>query len=145
MQIPVDIQGAHRDKVLRDDQNESFAVFYYWLLIKYRWRQAVCRTDFSPNQLLPENVNNLFRLCRADFRSRARRWNRSCFTDVHFWTWIDDGTQNECLHILFFYNPNKSFCNSWNLFQCKCNSFKVKINDKHRLCGDLGPEAEHLH
>ena len=29
MQIPVDIQGAHRDKVLRDDQNESFAVFYY--------------------------------------------------------------------------------------------------------------------
>ena len=30
MQIPVDIQGrAHRDKALRDDQNESFAVFYY--------------------------------------------------------------------------------------------------------------------
>ena len=89
MQIPVDIQGAHRDKALRDDQNESFAVFYYWLLIKYRWRQAVCRTDFSPNQLLPENINDLFLLCRGDFRSRARRWNRSCFTDVHFWTWID--------------------------------------------------------
>ena len=27
MQISVDIQLTHRDKVLRDDQNESFAVF----------------------------------------------------------------------------------------------------------------------
>ena len=75
--------GAHRDKALRDNPNES------WLQIKYRWRQAVCRTDFSPNQLLPENINDLFLLCRGDFRSRARRRNRSCFTDVHFWTWID--------------------------------------------------------
>ena len=29
MQISVDIQGAHRDKALRDDPNESFPVFYY--------------------------------------------------------------------------------------------------------------------
>ena len=36
-------------------------------------------TDLSPNQLL----------CGGDFRSRARQRNRSCFTDVHFWTWID--------------------------------------------------------
>ena len=28
-QTSVDIQGAHRDKALRDDPNESFAVFYY--------------------------------------------------------------------------------------------------------------------
>ena len=142
MQISVDIQGANCDKALRDDANESFAVFCYWLLIEYRWRQAVCWTDFSPNQLLPENINDLFLLCRGDFWSRARRRNRSCFTDVHFWTY---GTQNECLHILFFYHPNKFFCNSWNLFNCKCNSFKVKINYKHRLCSDfIGPEAEHV-
>ena len=89
MQISVDIQGAHRDKALRDDPNESFAVFYYWLLIKYRWRQGVCRTDFSPNQLLPEKINDLFLLCRGDFRSRAKRRDRSCFSDVYFWTWID--------------------------------------------------------
>ena len=80
---------AHRDKALRDDPNNSFAVFYYRLLIKYGWRQAVCWTDFSPNQLLPENINDLFLRCWGDFRSRARRRNRSCFTDVHFWTWID--------------------------------------------------------
>ena len=29
MQISVDIQGAHRDKALRDNPNESFAVLYY--------------------------------------------------------------------------------------------------------------------
>ena len=144
MQICVDIQGAHRDKALRDDLNESFAVFYYWLLIKYRWRQAVCRTDFSPNQLLPENINDLFLLCRRDFRSRARRWNEidhvsPMFISEHESTQIQCkyGTQNECLHILLFYNPNKFFCNSWNLFNCKSNSIKVKINYKHRLCGDF--------
>ena len=55
MQISVDIQSARRNKPLRDDPNETFAVFYYWLLIEYCWRQAVCPTDLSPNQLLPEN------------------------------------------------------------------------------------------
>ena len=89
MQISVDIQWARRDKALRDDPNETFAVFYYWLLIEYRWRQAVCPTDLSPNQLLPKNNNDLFLLCGEDFRSRARQRNRSCFTDVHFWTRID--------------------------------------------------------
>ena len=144
MQISVDIQWARRDKALRDDPNETFAVFYYWLLIEYRWRQAVCPTDLSPNQLLPENNNDLFLLCGEDFRSRARQRNRSCFTDVHFWTY---GMQNECLPILFFYNPNRFFCNSWNLFNCKCNSFKVKLNYKCREINfvmTLGPEAEHL-
>ena len=29
MQISVNIQGAHHDKALRDDPNESFAVHYY--------------------------------------------------------------------------------------------------------------------
>ena len=29
MQISVDIQRAHRNKALRDDPNETFAVFYY--------------------------------------------------------------------------------------------------------------------
>ena len=43
----------------------------------------------TPNQLLPENINDLFLLCGGGFRSRARQRNRSCFTDVHFWTLID--------------------------------------------------------
>ena len=89
MHISVDIQWACHYKALCDVPNESFAVFHYWLLMKYRWRQSVCTTDFSANQLLPENINNLFLLCGGDFRSRARQWNRSCFTDVHFWIWID--------------------------------------------------------
>ena len=140
MQISVDIQWAHRDKALHDDPNEIFPVFYFWLLIKYRWRQAVCPTDFSPNQLLPEDINDLFLLCGGDFRSRVRQWIRSCFTDVHFWTWIDANMRckiKQCLHILFFYDPNKFFCNSGNLFNYKCNSFEVKLNYKHRLCGDF--------
>ena len=67
----------------------TFTVFYYRPLIKYRWRQAVCPTDFSPNQLLPENINDLFLLCGGDFQSRARQRNRSCFADVHFCIRID--------------------------------------------------------
>ena len=147
MQISVDIQWARRDKALRDDPNETFAVFYYWLLIEYRWRQAVCPTDLSPNQLLPESNNDLFLLCGEDFWSRTRQRNRSCFTDVHFWTWIDANMGRECLHILFFYNPNRFFCNSWDLFNCKCISFKVKLNYKHReidFVVTLGPEAEQM-
>ena len=92
MQISVDIQWAHRNKALHDDPNETFAVFYYWLLIDYHWRQAAGPTDFSPNQYLPENIDDLFLLFGGDFWSRVRQQNRSCFTDVHFWTWIDANT-----------------------------------------------------
>ena len=143
MQISVDIQSARRDRSLRDDPNETFAVFYYWLLIEYRWRQAVCPTDLSPNQLLPKNNNDLFLLCGEDFRSRARQRNRSCFTDVHFWTWID-ANMGRKMNVCIFYNPNKFFCNSWNLFNCKSNSFKVEINYKHRLCGDFRTRGQTL-
>ena len=134
MQVSVDIQWARPDKALRDDPNETFAVFYYSLLIEYRWRQAVCPTDRSPNQLLPESNNDLFLLCGEDFRSRAGQRNKIMF---HWCSFLNMnrckyGTQNECLHILFFYNPNRFFCNSWDLFNCKCNSFKVKLNYKHR-------------
>ena len=147
MQISVDIQWARRDKALRDDPNETFAVFYYWLLIEYRWRQAVCPTDLSPNQLLPESNNDLFLLCGEDFRSRAGQRNKIMF---HWCSFLNMnrckyGTHNECLHILFFYNPNRFFCNSWDLFNCKCNSFKVKLNYKHReidFVVTLGPEAQ---
>ena len=143
--ISVDIQGAHRDKALHDDPNESFAVFYYWLLIKYRWRQAVCRTDFSPNQLLPENINDLFLLCRGDFRSRARRWNRSCFTDVHFWTWIDANMgrkMNVCIfcsfitQISFFVIPE--ICLTASVIHSK-----LKLITNIDFVVTLGPEAEH--
>ena len=43
MQISVDIQWARRHKALRDDPNETFAVFYYWLLIEYRLSQQTFR------------------------------------------------------------------------------------------------------
>lgn len=33
------------------------------------------------------------------------------------------GTQNKCLQILFFNSLNRSFCNSKNLFNCKCILF----------------------
>ena len=39
------------------------------LLIKYRWSHTVCQTDFLPNQLLRENIYDLFLLCRGDFWS----------------------------------------------------------------------------
>ena len=72
--------------------------------IKYRWRQAVCPTDLTPNQLLPENINDLFLLCGGGFRSCARQRNRSCsFLNMDR---CKGGTQNEYLHILFFYNAS---------------------------------------
>ena len=117
----------------------TFTIFYYWPLIKYRWRQAVCPTDFSPNQLLPENFNDPFLLCGGDFQSRASQWNRSCFADVHFCIRIDANMgrkMNVCIFCSFI-TQISFFCNSWNLFNCKRNSFKVKINYKHRLCGDF--------
>ena len=141
MQISVDIQGAHRDKALRDDPNESFAVFYYWLLIKYRWRQAVCWTDFLPNQLLPD----LFLLCWGDFRSRARLWNRLCFTDVHFWTWIDANMahkMNVCIfcsvktQISFFGIPE--ICLTASVIHSK-----LKLITNIDFVATLGPKAKH--
>ena len=63
-----------------DNANKSAAMFY-WLLFKYHWSHAVCRTDFSQNQLLcpKTKLKNLI-------RSLARQQSRSSFTDVHFWT-----------------------------------------------------------
>ena len=53
--------------------------------MKYLWTHAVCRTDFSRNQLLCPKTVATFPLSR-DFLSRARLRNRPSFTDVHFWT-----------------------------------------------------------
>ena len=101
-QLYANFGWANGDKALCDDPNNSFAVFYYRLLTKYRWRQAHYWAEFSPNQLLPENINDLFLLCWGDFRSRARRRNRSGFTDVHFWTWIDANMGRKMNVFLFF-------------------------------------------
>ena len=139
MQISVDIQRGHRDKALRDDPSESFAVFYYWLLIKYPWRQAVCRTDFSPNQLLPENSNDLFLLCRGDFRSRARRRNRSCFTDVRFWTWIDANMGPKMNVYIFCSFVIPDICLTASIIHSK-----LKLITNIDFVVTLGPEAEHL-
>ena len=134
MQIYVDI-WALRDKALRDDPSESFAAFY-WLLIKYRWSQTSW-TDFSPNQLLPENIDDLFLLCGGDCRSRARQRDRSCFTvashagvfrgarftDVHFWTSMQIWNAKWMFADLFFHSLNEFFSNTKKLFNCKCISF----------------------
>ena len=146
MQISVDIQWAYRDKVLCDDPNEIFPVFYCWLLIKYRWRQAVCPTDFSLNELLPENINDLFLLCGGDFRSRARQWIRSCFTDFHFWTWID-ANMGRKMYVWIFC----SFITQISFFVIleMCLTTRV-IHSKLNLIANidfvvtLGTEAEHL-
>ena len=92
------------------------ALLYFIFILtsnKVPLKASCCQTDFSPNQLLPENIDNLFLLCQGQtfdhmlgdeidhVSSMFISENRSkC------------GTQNECLHILFFYNPNKFFCNS---------------------------------
>ena len=97
--------------------------------IKYRWRQAVCPTDLTPNQLLPENINDLFLLCGGGFRSCARQRNRSCsFLNMDR---CKGGTRNEYLHILFFYNASVNStcaqpCQSWGWGICK-------------FCAALGP------
>ena len=66
-----------------DDPDKSSAVFYL-LLMKYRWSHALCWTAFLRNQLLCPKTLATFPLS-GDFRLRARQWNRSSFTDVHFW------------------------------------------------------------
>ena len=127
MQISVDIQWAHHYKVFCDDPNESFAVFYYWLLIKYRWRQAVCQTYLSPNQLLAKNINDLFLLCGGDFRSCARQWNRSCFTNVHFWIWINANMErkvNVCIFCSFITHPHACWYFIFNFFINSGGSWK---------------------
>ena len=143
--ISVDIQGAHRDKALHDDPNESFAVFYYWLLIKYRWRQAVCRTDFLPNQVFPENINDLFLFCRGDFRSCARWRNRPYFTDVHFWTWIDANMgrkMNVCIFCSFITQISFLVILEICLTASVIHS-KLKLITNIDFVVTLGPEAEH--
>ena len=71
----------------------SLAVYILSPVFDGLWREnrgSVNRlTDFLPNQLLPKNINDLSLLCGGDFQPHARQRNRSCFTDVHFWTWID--------------------------------------------------------
>ena len=142
MQISVDIQWAHHDTALCDYPNETFAVFYYWPSIKYRWRQTFCPIDFLPNQLLPKNINDLFFVEETFDHVLGNKIDHVSFLNMNR---CKCGTQNDCLHILFFYNPNRFFCNSWNLFNCKCNWFKVKLNYRHRenFVVTLGPEAEH--
>ena len=100
-----------------DNPNKSFPV-YYWLPIKYRWSHAFCRTDFSPNQLLHENIYDLFLLCGVDFWSCTRQQSRSRFTRCSFLSinanmWRKT---NVCTFCSLITHP--SF-----LFNCKCISF----------------------
>ena len=98
MQISVDIQWARRDKALRDDPNETFAVFYYWLLIEYRLSQQTFRQiNFFVEETFDHVLGN-----EIDHVSLM-------FISEHESMQILYGTQNECLHILFFYNPNRFF------------------------------------
>ena len=102
MQISVQI-WALCDKVLRDDPNESSAVY----LLTTDNKHAVCRTDFLPMQInfFAKKILATILLCGGDFRSCARQVKRSSFTDVNFGT----TTQNKFVQILFFNNPNYFF------------------------------------
>ena len=70
MQISVEI-WALRDKMLRDDPNESSAVY----LLTIDNKHAVCGTDFSPMQInfFGENIRDDSSLCRRlSIRCQAR-------------------------------------------------------------------------
>ena len=54
------------------------------------------------------------------------------------------GTQNECLDILFFYNPNKFFGISEICFPASVIHSKLKLITNIDFVVTLGPEAEHL-
>ena len=134
-----------QNSVERDDPNKSSAIFY-WLLFKYRWIHAVCRTDVSRNQLLCPKTLAKFPLFGDLIRSLARQQSRSSFTDVHFWTCKYMGrktnacrfcsliTQRSFLWFLKFVNLNV-YSISWTLSLKNClRKFTLK-------CGLIFPNT----
>ena len=94
------------------------------------------------------NNNDLFLLCGEDFRSRARQRNRSCFTDVHFWIWIDANMgrkMNVCIfcsfltQIGFFVIPE--ICLTASVIHSKLNLI-TNIERSTLWWLLIGPEAE---
>ena len=85
MQISVDI-WALRDKVLRDDPNESSAVY----LLTSDNKHAVCGTDFSPMQInfFAENISDynssLWRRLSITCQARKKiKFHRCSFRNVN--------------------------------------------------------------
>ena len=74
MQISVDVNL--RDRVLRDDPNESSAVYLLTSDDKY----AVCGMDFSPESTSSPKI-----FSGGDFQSPAGQRKRSTFTDMQPW------------------------------------------------------------
>ena len=80
--------------------------------MKYRWSYALCRTDFSPNQLLCPKTLAMFPLS-GDFQSHARQRNQSALTDVHFWTSMQIyGTQTNVCRFCSLITQTSFFCDS---------------------------------
>ena len=102
VQISVDI-WALRDKVLRDDPNQSSAVY----LLASDNKHAICGTEFSLNQLLCRKYWRRFFFVKETFDHVTGNEN-----DQVSPTFLSDrinaenGTLNKCVQILFFNNPN---------------------------------------
>ena len=96
---------------------------------------------------MPENIDDLFLLCRGQTFDHVLgdeidhvspmfiSENRSKY-----------GKQNECLHILFFYNPNKFFCTVIPEICLTASVIHLTLNliTNIDFVVTLGPEAEHL-
>ena len=88
--------------MLRDDPNQSSAVY----LLASDNKQAVCGTEFSPNQLLYRKYWQRFFFVKETFNHVPGNEN-----DQVSATFLSDrinaenGTLNKCVQILFFNNP----------------------------------------
>ena len=88
--------------------------------MKYRWSHTVRRTDLSGNQLLcPKTLATFLFLETCDHVLGNEKFHRCSFlnTQIH-------GTQNKCLQIMFFNNPNKFF-NFWFLKFVYLNVYSI--------------------
>ena len=109
MQISVDIWAYH-DKVLRDDRNESSAVY----LLTSDNKHAVCGTDFSPMEInfFAKNISDDSSLWwRLSITCQARKMIK--FHQCSFW----NIKVKQIGQILLFKNPI-FFRNSWSLLNC---------------------------
>ena len=113
--------------------NKSLAVYILSPVLDGLWREnrgSLNRlTDFSPNQLLPKNINDLSLLCGGDFQPHAGQRSRLCFTDVHFWTWIDANVGRKMNVYIFcsFITQIGFFCNSWNCITASVIHSKLNL------------------
>ena len=99
MQISVDI-WALCDKVLRDDPNESSAVY----LLTFDNKHAVVEQTSRQINFFAENISDVSSLWRrlsiTHQATKKIKFHRCSFLNIH----ADNGTRNKCVQILFFNN-----------------------------------------